>query len=74
MNKDPNYTEAFDELKEIVSEIEGGGISVDLLSERVKRAALLITICKNKLSATEENVNTILKELESAGTLPADQH
>ncbi len=65
MNKEPNYTEAYAELQHIVSEIEGGEISVDELSEKVKRAALLIRICKNKLTATEEDVTRILKELES---------
>lgn len=65
MNDNPNYKEAFDELQIIVSEIEGGLISVDELSTKVKRAALLIKICKNKLTATEEDVNNILKELES---------
>lgn len=65
MNENPNYKEAFDELQIIVSEIEGGSISVDELSTKVKRAALLIRICKNKLTATEEDVNNILKELES---------
>ena len=50
---------------ETVSEIEGGLISVDELYTKVKRAALLIKICKNKLTATEEDVNDILKELES---------
>jgi len=65
MNDKPNYKEAFDELQIIVSEIEGGLISVDELSKKVKRAALLIKICKNKLTATEEDVNNILKELES---------
>jgi len=65
MNKLPNYTEAFEELQEIVSEIEGGDISVDQLSDKVKRAALLIKICKDKLKATEGDVNQILKELES---------
>lgn len=65
MNENPNYKEAFDELQIIVSEIEGGSISVDELSTKVKRAALLIKICKNKLTATEEDVNNILKELES---------
>ncbi len=64
MNKEPNYTEAFEELQEIVSEIEGGDISVDVLSEKVKRAALLIRICKSKLTSTEEEVSRILKELE----------
>jgi exodeoxyribonuclease VII small subunit len=70
MNKEPNYTEAFEELQNIVSEIERGEITVDVLSERVKRAALLIKICKQKLSSTEEDVNRILTELESIDTLP----
>ncbi len=62
MNDKPNYTEAFEELQEIVSEIEQGEISVDELAAKVKRAALLIKICKDKLSTTEEDVNKILKE------------
>lgn len=61
----PNYSEAFKELQEIVSEIEQGEISVDELSEKVKRASFLITICKNKLSTTEEDVNQILRELDA---------
>ena len=63
--KKPTYTEAFDELQHIVTEIEQGEISVDELSEKVKRASLLIGICKNKLATTEEDVNQILRELES---------
>lgn len=64
MTNKPTYTEAFDELREIVNEIEEGSISMDELSLKVKRAALLITICKTKLSQTEEDVNRILKELD----------
>ena len=64
MSENPSYTEAFNELQTIVTEIEKGEISVDLLSEKVKRAALLIKVCKDKLFATEEDVQTILKELE----------
>lgn len=65
MDEAINYTDAFDELQRIVSEIENGQISVDELSEKVKRAALLIRICKSKLTTTEEDVNKILKDLES---------
>jgi exodeoxyribonuclease VII small subunit len=65
MSNTPNYSEAFDELQQIVSEIEEGQISVDELSEKVKRAALLIKICKTKLASTEEDVNKILKELDA---------
>lgn len=64
MEKEINYTEAFDELQQIVNDIEEGEISVDELSIKVKRASKLIKICKNKLTATEEDVNQILKELE----------
>ena len=65
MKDQPNYAEAFEELQQIVSEIEEGHISVDELSEKVKRAALLINICKQKLASTEEDVNKILKDLDS---------
>jgi exodeoxyribonuclease VII small subunit len=59
-----NYKEAFDELQTIVSDIELGEISVDELAEKVKRATVLIKICKTKLTTTEEDVNRILKELD----------
>lgn len=64
MTEKPNYTEAYQELLRIVAEIEKGEITVDELSEKVKRAAQLIRICKAKLTSTEEDVNKILKELD----------
>jgi exodeoxyribonuclease VII small subunit len=64
MSEEMAYTAAFEELQVIVQEIEEGGISVDELSIKVKRAAQLIKICKSKLTSTEEDVNQILKELE----------
>lgn len=66
MSNQPTYVQAFEELQRIVSEIEEGHISVDELSEKVKRAAQLIAICKAKLSTTEEDVNRILKDLDGA--------
>ncbi len=68
MNDIPTYTEAFDELQSIVSEIELGEISVDELSEKVKRAALLIKLCKQKLTSTEEDVDRIMGELDTPTT------
>ncbi len=64
MTEESNYTDAFRELQTLVSEIENGEISVDLLSQKVKRAAELIQFCKRKLTHTEADVNQILKELE----------
>ena len=65
MEEKLNYTNAFEELKGIVAEIEQGEISVDELSVKVKRATALIQFCKLKLSTTEEDVNAILKELDN---------
>lgn len=73
MSENVNYTEAFEELQKIVSEIEQGEISVDELSEKVKRAAYLIKICKLKLSTTEEDVNKILKELDGSSIEPGTE-
>jgi exodeoxyribonuclease VII small subunit len=64
MSEEIKYTDAFEELQQIVLEIEEGEITVDELAVKVKRAAQLIKICKNKLATTEEDVNEILKELE----------
>ena len=65
MSQTINYSDAFDELQRIAAEIEAGEISVDELSQKVKRAAELIRICKTKLSTTEEDVIKILAELEA---------
>ena len=58
-----NYSDAYQELMEIVQEIENGDISVDVLSEKVKRASILLRFCKEKLKKTEVDVDQILKDL-----------
>jgi exodeoxyribonuclease VII small subunit len=64
MENEITYTAAFEELQQIVADMEDGEITVDDLAVKVKRAAELIKICKLKLTSTEEDVNAILKELE----------
>jgi exodeoxyribonuclease VII small subunit len=59
------YENAYEELQQIISDVESGEISVDLLSEKVKRAAELIQFCKNKLTSTEDDVQKILDDLKS---------
>lgn len=66
MKEEIKYTDAFEELQKIVLKIEEGEISVDELSDKVKRASELIKVCKLKLSTTEEDVNQILRELDSS--------
>lgn len=61
------YTQAFEELQQIVREIERGEILIDELSEKVKRAKTLIEICKSKLSGTEADVGKLLANLYGEG-------
>ncbi len=65
MKKEILYTKAIEELEEIVTSIENEDVNVDELSVKVKRAAELINICKDKLQKTEEEVDKILKEINS---------
>lgn len=58
-----SYTAAFEELKEIVDQLENDSISVDELTEKMKRATVLMKICRDKLTKTEEEVNKTIAEL-----------
>jgi exodeoxyribonuclease VII small subunit len=58
------YEEAFNELSAISREIESEKVSIDVLAEKVKRAADLILLCQKKLRATEEEVNRIIDKMD----------
>ena len=58
------YTEAFDELQQIVQEMENADISVDELSDKIKRCTMLIKLCKDKLTKTEEEIAKIMEKEE----------
>lgn len=62
--KQINYQEAYEEIEEILASIEDGEISIDELSEKVKRASVLIDICRTKLKSTEDDVGKILADME----------
>lgn len=56
------YTEAYQELEQIVKKMESADITVDELAEKIKRSSELIKICKDKLTKTEEEVNAVIGE------------
>jgi len=66
------YKAAYEELKLIASEIENETVSIDVLSEKVKRASVLIEFCQNKLRDTETEVTKIIKHMD-AKPLPDDK-
>jgi exodeoxyribonuclease VII small subunit len=64
--KNFTYKEALEELENILEEIETGEPDLDNLSEKVKRATLLIKECKTRLRQTSEEIDSILDDWESA--------
>ena len=62
------YQQAIEELESIVREIENETIGMDDLSEKVKRAAELVSYCRKVLNSTETEVQSILKELKGSDT------
>jgi exodeoxyribonuclease VII small subunit len=63
----PSYAEASAELDTILDDIESGQIDLDLLAEKVERAAALLALLRQKLAATETKVTKITSELGEAG-------
>jgi len=63
MKETKTYQDAFDELQLLVHKMENAEISVDELAEMLKRATLLINICKKKLTDTEEEVKGLLEKM-----------
>jgi exodeoxyribonuclease VII small subunit len=59
------YEEAFRELQQISSEIDSETVSVDVLAEKVQRASFLIQYCQAKLKSTEEEVNNVIRQMET---------
>lgn len=64
MEQDITYDQAYTELKTIAQEIDNESITVDVLAQKVKRAADLIKFCQEKLRATETEVDKIIKQME----------
>ena len=68
IKKEMRYTEAMEELEEIILQMEKSEISIDDLSIKVKRASELILFCREKLRTTELDVEGILKGLEESSS------
>lgn len=64
MDEQMSYEAAFNELKEIEAEIVNETATIDVLAEKIKRAAALIKYCQSKLRIAEEQVNAVIGEIE----------
>ena len=61
--KEFSFNDAVVEIENILHNIESGDLDIDKLSVEVKRASELIKLCQKKLRSTEEEINSIFKDL-----------
>lgn len=58
------YADAMAELDEILGELDDDDIDIDVLSERVERAAQLIAICRGRIGTAQERVAGIVAGMD----------
>ena len=59
-----SYEKAVAEIEAIIEEIENEELSVDELSNKVKKVSALLKSCKKKLTDTKGEVDQLLSEME----------
>ncbi|MGE3621414.1 MAG: exodeoxyribonuclease VII small subunit [Acidimicrobiia bacterium] len=60
------YGAALAELEAILAEIEDDAVDVDVLVSRVRRAALLVRVCRDRIGTARFEVERIVAELDPA--------
>ena len=61
---DIGYAAALEELETILRQLEGDSVDVDVLAERVQRAAFLIRLCRGRIQQARVEVEQIVADLE----------
>jgi exodeoxyribonuclease VII small subunit len=60
-----SYSDAVSELESILQELEKNQeVNMDLIAEKVKRAALLMEFCKKQLHELDGELEKILQQLD----------
>jgi exodeoxyribonuclease VII small subunit len=59
------YVEALAELERILDELDGDEVDVDVLGARVKRAAELLRLCRDRIAGARFEVEQVVAELEA---------
>ena len=60
MTEEMKYEEAFAELQNIVRLMENDELDIDQMAEQLRRAQQLISLCRDKLTKTDEEIKKIL--------------
>ncbi len=62
--KEKSYSEAVNELEEIVAKLQSSDCEIDKLREYTAKSVELLRICKEKLYKTDEELKKLLEEIE----------
>ena len=63
MEEQITYSKAISELEDIIRKMQSNECSIDNLSQLTSRSLQLLTICKDKLTKTYEELKKILSQL-----------
>ncbi len=59
------YTEAVAELEQILAELENNAeVNMDVIAEKVKRAAVLMEFCKKQLHELDDELEKMIEQLD----------
>ena len=58
--KDLTYSQAISELENILRQMQSDALDIDLLATYTRRATELLTECRTRLTATDEELKTLL--------------
>jgi len=69
---DLSYADALDELEDLLDDLEGADVDVDVLAKRVARGVELIRLCRERLDVVTADVDAVVAELGSLDEQPTD--
>ena len=65
MAKKYTYQQAYDELNNIVEELQNNDITIDAITQKLDKAKALVEVCYQSLKGTEEKLAESIQHLET---------
>jgi exodeoxyribonuclease VII small subunit len=59
------YAAALGELDAILRELEGPDVDVDRLADQVRRAAILIQLCRDRIGGARLQIDSVIADLDA---------
>ena len=66
------YADAMQELEQVLRDLEGDDLDVDMLAARVERASFLIGLCRKRIGAARVQVERVVANLDSEDEAETD--